>query len=102
MIRQFLEEENRDPATFELSKRVYIAVDKNRERGFQKLQERLGRHYGNPALAEEVSVFGNEEECIEGLAEVVAQGIDLLLVHPVHEEIEQVERLATDVLPKLQ
>ena len=102
MIRQYLEEEGRDPASFELSKRVYIAVDKNRERGFQKLQERLGRHYGNSALAEEVSVFGSEEECLEGLAEVVAQGIDLLLVHPVYEMIEQAEHLATDVLPKLQ
>ena len=52
-------------------------------------------------MAEEVSVYGSEEECVEGLAEVASQGIDLLMLNPVYDFAEQMERLAADVQPKL-
>lgn len=101
LVRQLLEEEGRDPATFALSKRVYVAVDENKKRAGDKLQEWFGRYYGNPEMALQVSVFGNEEECVDGLGEVAAQGIQLLMVNPLFDFEEQAERLAKDVLPKL-
>ena len=102
VIRQFMEEEGRDPATFPLSKRVFVAVDGDKKGASEKLRSWFGQHYGNPDMAREVSVYGGEEECVEGLAEVLSEGIDYLLLNPVYQEMEQVDRLARDVLPKVQ
>ena len=100
-LRQILEEEGRDPATFALSKRVYVAVEKDKSVAARMFQDWYGRHYGNPARGLEVPVFGTEEECVEGLSEVISQDIDLLMLNPIHNHLEQAERLAKDVIPKL-
>ena len=100
-IRRCLEEEGRDPATFPLSKRVYVAVDRDKKRAAERLRSWFGVRYGNADMAEEVSVYGSEEECVEGLAEVASQRIDLLMLNPVYDFDEQMERLAADVQPKL-
>ena len=100
-VRELLEDEGRDPATFSLSKRVYVAVDKDKSRAGQRLQEWFGHYYRDADMALRVSVFGNEEECAQGLGEVADQGIDLLMVNPLFDFEEQAERLAKDVLPKL-
>ena len=101
LVRQLMEQEGRDPATFALSKRVYVAVDENKKRAGDQLQEWFGRYYGNPKAALQVSVFGSEQECVDGLGEVADQGIELLMVNPVFDFEEQAERLAKDVLPKV-
>jgi probable F420-dependent oxidoreductase len=100
LIRQYLDEEGRDPNTFALSKRVYIAVDRDKKRAEQKLREWFGRYSGDPQKIS-VAVFGSEDECVEELAKVVAEGIDMLMVNPLYDFEEQAERLAKDVLPKL-
>lgn len=100
-VRGYLEEEGRDPSTFPVSKRVYIALDRDKARASAKLQEWFSRIYGRPALALEVSIFGGEDECVEKLSELVREGLDLLLLNPLYAELDQAERLARDVLPKL-
>ncbi|MDP7085585.1 MAG: LLM class flavin-dependent oxidoreductase [Dehalococcoidia bacterium] len=100
LIRQYLEEEGRDPDTFTLSKRVYVAVDRDKKRADQKLREWFGRYSGDPEKIR-VAVFGSEDECIDELAKVVAEGIEMLMVNPLYDFEEQAERLAKDVLPKL-
>jgi len=100
-VRGYLEEEGRDPSTFPLSKRLYIAVDRDKARASRKLQEWFGKVYGNGGLALEVSIFGGEEECVEKLGELTAEGLDLLLLNPVYGVMDQAARLARDVLPKL-
>ncbi|MEE9324602.1 MAG: LLM class flavin-dependent oxidoreductase [Dehalococcoidia bacterium] len=101
LVRQYLQEEGKGQASFPLSKRVYVAVDRDKEGAARKLQEWFGRYYGNPALALEVAVFGSEEECIEGLGEIAQEGVDMLMLNPVYDMMEQAERLAQLVLPKL-
>ena len=101
LLRQILEQERRERATFALSKRVYVAVTHDKKRESERLQDWFGAHYGNPDRALEVSVIGGEQECVDGLAEVVAEGIDLIMLNPIFDPIEQAERLARDVLPKL-
>ena len=101
LLRQILEQEGRERATFALSKRVYVAVTRDKGLESERLKDWYGKHYGNPDRALEVSVIGGEQECVDGLAEVVAEGIDLLMLNPIFDPIEQAERLARDVLPKL-
>ncbi len=44
---------------------------------------------------------GTAEECIEALREVTAAGAELLVFNPLFDDVEQMERLAADVMPKL-
>ena len=100
-LHRALGEAGRDPATFPIGKRVYIALDADRRRAGTRLAEWFGAFYGKPELAAQVSVWGDAAACIDGLAEVVAAGARLLLLNPVFDEADQLERLATTVVPKL-
>ena len=101
VLHRALGEAGRDPAAFGVGKRVYIALDDDRERAGARLAEWFGAFYGKPELAAQVSVWGGAGACIDGLAEVVASGARLLLLNPVFDEADQLERLAKTVIPKL-
>jgi probable F420-dependent oxidoreductase len=91
----------RDAATFEVAKRVYVAVDDDRDRARSRLREWFGLFYRNPDLADRVAVWGSAEACVEGLAEVVRAGAGTLVLNPVFDQQEQAEALAADVMPTL-
>jgi len=96
-----LSEAGRDPDTFPVGKRVYIAIDRDKARAGQRLAEWFQAFYGRPQMAAEVSVWGSEDECVDRLGEVVAAGARLLLLNPVFDEMEHLERFASAVAPKL-
>ena len=54
-----------------------------------------------PELAEAVCVWGDVDACVEGLRAVIAAGAGFLMLNPVFDELEQLERLAADVAPRL-
>jgi probable F420-dependent oxidoreductase len=102
-LRQLLEAAGRDASTFPFAKRVYIAVDNNRERAGQRLAERLGgysRGSSQPAH-ERIAVWGSAAECLEGLHKVVAAGAELVLLTPLFDEAEQLEVFASEFKPNL-
>jgi probable F420-dependent oxidoreductase len=96
-----LEKAGRDPAGFAVGKRVYIAVDPDRERALGRLTAWFGAFYGRPELARQVAVWGSAGECLDGIARVVAAGARLILYHPVWDELEQVEAIAAEIAPRL-
>jgi probable F420-dependent oxidoreductase len=100
-IRRFLDESKRDPATFALSKRVYLAVDDDRARAERRLREWFGVRYKNADMATRVSVWGSVADCLDKLGELVRAGAQHLLLNPVFDEMEQLELLAAEVLPHL-
>lgn len=91
----------RDPASFDVAKRVYIAVDDDPDRALSRLREWFDVFYRNPDLAERVAVWGSADACIEGLSQVVRAGARTLVLNPVFEQLEQVEALAADVMPAI-
>jgi probable F420-dependent oxidoreductase len=101
LLRRLLGEAKRDPAPFALSKRVYIAVDRERDRAERRLREWFGVRYKNAEMASHVSIWGGPEECAEKIGEIVRAGAQHLLLNPVFEEIEHLELLAQDVIPRL-
>ncbi len=101
VVRRLLAEAGRDPATFGIGKRVYIAIDADRARAAGRLAEWFGAFYGKPELAQEVAVWGPPDECLARLREVVAGGARFLMLHPVFDELEQLERFAAEIAPKL-
>jgi probable F420-dependent oxidoreductase len=101
LLRRLLAEAGRDPATLEIGKRVYVAVDSDRERAGHRLAEYFGGFYGRAPLAAEVSVWGSVDQCAAGLREIVAAGARILMLNPVFDELEQLEVLAADVVPRV-
>jgi len=100
-IRRLLDEAKRDPATFSISKRVYIAVDDNRELAERRLRQWFGARYKFPDMAPRVSIFGSHRECVDKLGELVKAGAQHLLLDPVYDHVEQMELLAAEVVPAL-
>ena len=95
---------SRDPAAFRVAKRVYVAVDENPDVARARLTEGLVRLYGYFGLAERiprVGVAGRPLDVAEVLQSIVDAGTDLLVLHPLYDEAEQLERLAADVVPLL-
>ncbi|HLX05436.1 MAG TPA: hypothetical protein VKR28_07870, partial [Candidatus Binatus sp.] len=100
-IRRLLDEAKRDPKTFSISKRVYIAVDDNRERAEQRLRRWFGARYKFAEMAPRVSIYGNRAECVDKLGELVRTGAQHLLLDPVFDHVEQMEQIAAEVVPAL-
>ena len=96
-----LAEAKKDSADFMIGKRVYLAVDKDRERAAKRLREWFGLFYGQADLADRVAMWGSAEECVERLREIVAAGARLLLLNPVFDMMEQMEVLASEVVPRV-
>ena len=101
MLRRFLDEERRDPDKFAISKRVYLAIDNDRERAERRLREWFGMRYKMADMASRVSIWGGRAEIIDKLGELVRAGAQHFLLNPVFEEMEHMELLATDVIPRL-
>lgn len=100
-LKQALAEANKNPAEFAVGKRVYIAVDRDRERAAKRLAEWFGAYYGAPDLAEKVSIWGAPEECAEKLGRIIAAGARVINLNPVYDLPEQMEILAGEVVPRL-
>jgi probable F420-dependent oxidoreductase len=101
LLRGFLEAAGRDPVTFPVGKRVYIAIHRDKARAGRRLTEWFGAFYGRPQMAEEVSVWGPPEECVDRLRDVAAAGAGLLMLNPVFDEMEHLEGFASVVAPGL-
>jgi alkanesulfonate monooxygenase SsuD/methylene tetrahydromethanopterin reductase-like flavin-dependent oxidoreductase (luciferase family) len=101
LVQQFLDEAQRDPAAFVISKRVYLAVDPDRDRAEKRLREWFGIRYRNADMASRVCVWGSRDECLNQLGELVQAGAQHLMLNPVFDEMEHLELLAQEVVPKL-
>jgi probable F420-dependent oxidoreductase len=101
LLRQFLAEAGRDPGSIDVGKRVYIAMDRDRERAGRRLAEYFAGFYGRAQLAAEVSVWGSVDQCVTGVRDVIAAGARLVMLNPVFDEVEQLEVLAAEVVPRL-
>ena len=101
VLKEALAEARKDVEQFAVGKRVYIAVDRDRERAAKRLREWFGAYYGAADLAEKVSVWGTPEDCAEQLGRVIAAGARMINLNPVYDMTEQMEILAGEVVPRL-
>jgi probable F420-dependent oxidoreductase len=103
IVRGELARHGRDPASFPIAKRVYIVVDDDPGRAHDRMAAALDRLYGYFGLPDltPVSVFGPPGACVRGLRDVAEAGAGLILVNPLFDDEEQMERLAGEVIPQL-
>ncbi|MGO9971356.1 MAG: LLM class flavin-dependent oxidoreductase [Solirubrobacteraceae bacterium] len=100
VIREELRAQGRDPATFRVGKRVYVHVENDAARGRQRLADALTGHYGRGGWSEHV-LAGPPEACAAGIRAVADAGAELVLLNPLLDDAQQLERLATEVIPAL-
>ena len=102
MLRAELDAAGRDPATFPVGKRVYLAVDDDPARARDTALAALRRVYGDsvPGIAD-CPVTGTAEQVATGLAAVIDAGAEMILLDALGHEAEQLEQLAAEVLPLL-
>ena len=98
VVREELSALGREPDTFRIGKRVYIHVEDDAARGRQRLEDALSRHYGRGGWSEQI-LTGPAEECTAGSRAVADAGAELILLNPLVDEAQQLERLAVEVIP---
>jgi alkanesulfonate monooxygenase SsuD/methylene tetrahydromethanopterin reductase-like flavin-dependent oxidoreductase (luciferase family) len=92
-LRDELERVGKDPATFPMSKRVYIAVDDDEDRARRRLREWFAHNYDDPDMAERVSVWGSVDRVSAYLDRLIAAGATHLLLNPVFDYAEHLDAL---------
>ncbi len=100
IVREELDAQGRDPATFRIGKRVYVHVEDDRARARSRLEAALREHYGGGSWSEHM-LAGPPEECVAGIRAVADVGAELILLNPLVDDAEQLERLAGEVIPAL-
>jgi len=100
IVRAELAAAGRDPDRFRIAKRVYISVDDDQARAVAALEDGLQQLYGSP-IPVEVGIAGAPAACSEQLADVIDAGAGLVQLNPVHDDLEQMRRLASEVIPRL-
>jgi alkanesulfonate monooxygenase SsuD/methylene tetrahydromethanopterin reductase-like flavin-dependent oxidoreductase (luciferase family) len=102
IVRQSLTEQKRDAGSFPIAKRVYIAIDNDLGRARQRIGVALDEQYGYFGIKElaPVAVCGPVETCIQGLREVADAGAEMILLNPLFDDLEQMECLAAEVMPR--
>ena len=94
LLRDALVQAGRDPASFPVSKRIFMAVDERPEVARAELHRWFTEVYHNPAGTDASGIHGTPEQVRERLEEVIAMGANHLLLNPVSRHVEQVEALA--------
>ena len=100
-VKTFLEEADRDPATFPISKRVYLAVDDNEKRAEERITTWFDNRYHNAALGPQVSVWGSAAKVAEELGKIVNGGAEMVMLNPMFDHMEHMEQLVEEVIPNI-
>ena len=99
IVRSFLLETGRDPTEFRIAKRVYVALDDDPARARQRMSDALIAFYGEfGQTLLPVAVTGTSADCVAGLQQVADAGAELILLNPLFDLPEQMDRLASEVV----
>lgn len=101
IVRRLLSE--REATGFQVAKRVYIAVDEDGARARTGMSEILQVLYPHLPVEDALAftVTGAPEACAEGLRAVADAGAEMIVLTPLFDERDQMERLAAEVVPQL-
>lgn len=94
LVRSLLADAGRDPASFPISKRLYLAVDDDEPRALRRLRDWFAYYYGNADNAERAAVWGSRAKIAELLHQWAELGLSEILLNPVFDLDRHAETLA--------
>src|SRR5438132_3670908 len=97
ILKAALEKAGRDPATFPISKRVFLSVDERPDVARTELHRWFSVVYRNPDGTDASGVHGTPAQVRERLEQLVSMGDTHLLLNTVGRYCEQLEALAAIV-----
>ena len=89
----------------DLVAQVPLCIGDSYEQATRKANEYVGDYFDVPAWSEatpESSVRGTPEQCAEQITAYLQAGVKHLVFCPYNYELEQVQRLAIEVLPLIE
>ena len=103
VVREALAERHADRPAFLIAKRVYIAVNADGDRARLELTKALNSLYGYFGMPniDALGIGGSAETCIAELLAVKDAGAEMIVLNPLYDDREQMERLAGEVVPYL-
>ena len=93
-LRRHLEASGRDPASFTVTKRLYVAVDDDKERAAREIRRFFDHQYHDAELGLQVSAWGSKDEVAEQVARLAGEDLDMIMFNPMYDHIEHAERIA--------
>jgi probable F420-dependent oxidoreductase len=103
-IRDFAKEGGKDPDTLLNGSQLPIRIGKSRAEVEPGMMEWLGKEWDYAAWSEstkESAVLGTVDECVEQLKAHLAVGVQKLIFVPYRYEMEQIEIIAREIIPRL-
>ena len=103
-VRAFAREAGRDPSALTATNQLAIYVGRSRAETAADMRHWLQTEWDVASWSEstiEHAIHGSVEECAEQLRAHVATGVDRIILIPYRYQPQQVERIATEVLPAL-
>ncbi len=98
VIKDALRESGR--TGFRTAKRAYIAIDDDEERARARMADALEKLYGYFGIqVMGGAVFGPLDKCLRELRAIKEAGAEMILLNPLYDDLEQMERLAAEVVP---
>jgi probable F420-dependent oxidoreductase len=94
ILKAELEKAGRDPRTFPISKRVFLAVHERADEARAELHRWFTTVYHNPGGTDASGIHGTPEQVRARLEELIGMGANHLLLNPVGRYTEQVDLLA--------
>jgi len=93
LLKVELERVRRDPATFPISKRVFLSVHERPDVARAELHRWFSTVYHNPEGTDASGIHGTPEQVCARIEELIATGVNHLLLNPVCRYAEQLEAL---------
>jgi probable F420-dependent oxidoreductase len=101
-IREFAEQAGRDPAGLTNVAQLPVCVASSFEEGDKKARQFVGDYFDVAEWSESTpdsAIRGTPQQCAEQLAEHIDAGVRHIVLVPYNYALDQVEALASDVLP---
>jgi probable F420-dependent oxidoreductase len=103
-IRGFAKEGGKDPDSLLNGSQLPICIGKSRAAVEANMMEWLGKEWDYAAWSEsskDSAIMGTVDECVEQLKAHLAVGVQKLIFVPYRYEMEQIETIAREIIPRL-
>ena len=103
-VRRFAEEAGRDPSTLESTNQLPIMAGKSRAGVEGPMNEWLRTEWDYAGWSDSTAasaIMGTVDDCVAQLRAHLATGVDRIILVPYRYEMEQVELVAKEIIPRL-
>jgi alkanesulfonate monooxygenase SsuD/methylene tetrahydromethanopterin reductase-like flavin-dependent oxidoreductase (luciferase family) len=103
-IRDFAKEGGKNPDTLLNASQLPIRIGKSRAAVESGMMEWLGKEWDFASWSDSTkdsAILGTVDECVEQLREHIAVGVQKLIFVPYRYEMEQIEIIAREIIPRL-